>query len=198
MLGFGGLSSGGVPLAVQCRPWDYHAALVDNLVVLFTLVQIQKLYFVNPTTSIGMLLDFLRYLPNLTILLIQSMSLDKSLCLNDEDEEIYRSLSTNNQIKLVHLQGITELTQIQFLLDLCPSLKCLIIGISSRLDTTALFEFVLFKNYERVSRLLVVIQIREPCQKTFTLAQSMLRSDERYNKHSITLIGNRIKIRKCT
>ncbi|CAF1097848.1 unnamed protein product [Adineta ricciae] len=185
-------------LLEQSRLTDYHAGLIDKLAVLFTLVQIQWLSLQYRTTFAGILLDVLRHLPNLKILQIRSLSLDEPRYLNDEEKEIYRSISTNNQIKSLYIKEVTELAQIQFLIDLCSSLQYLIIDNLSNLSMKSVLELILFKNYEHVSRLRkLVINIREPCQRTLMEAQNMVHSDERCNKHAVSLYaGKYIHIQK--
>ncbi|CAF1052724.1 unnamed protein product [Adineta ricciae] len=185
-------------LLEQSRSTDYHAGLIDKLAVLFTLVQIQRLALQYRTTFAGILLDFLRHLPNLKTLQIRSLSLDEPRYLNDEEKEIYRSISTNNQIKTLYIKEVTELAQIQFLIDLCSSLRYLSIDNLSNLSMKSVLELILFKNYERASHLRgLVINIREPCQRTLMEAQNTVHSDERCNKYSISLYaGKYIHIQK--
>ncbi|CAF1563562.1 unnamed protein product, partial [Adineta steineri] len=54
---------------------DYNDSLIDNLAPLFDIVQITKLDFTFEATFVGMLLDLLRYLPNLNSLRVRSLSL---------------------------------------------------------------------------------------------------------------------------
>ncbi|CAF1552383.1 unnamed protein product, partial [Adineta steineri] len=119
-------------------------------------VQITKLDFTFEATFVGMLLDLLRYLPNLNSLRVRSLSLTKPRCLHAEEERISRLISIDNKIRKVHIQQMTDLEQIQFLINICPLMQYLGIGFSDAMDLKLLLKFILMKNREQISHLRVL------------------------------------------
>ncbi|CAF0979013.1 unnamed protein product [Adineta steineri] len=176
---------------------DYNDSLIDNLAPLFDIVQITKLDFTFEATFVGMLLDLLRYLPNLNSLRVRSLSLTKPRCLHAEEERISRLISIDNKIRKVHIQQMTDLEQIQFLINICPLMQYLDIGFSDNMDLKLLLKFILMKNREQISHLRVLCLCTPRInQKMFEDLQNLVRMKKQYQKYTIKHINNRIYIQR--
>jgi len=103
-----------------------------------------------------MLLDLLRNLLNIDSLRIWSLSLVKPRCLHEEEKTIFRLISTNNEIQKVNIQRMTDIDQVQCLINLCPYMQYFEIGCSSDIDFKLLVQFILIKNHRHISHLRVL------------------------------------------
>ncbi|UJR08707.1 hypothetical protein I4U23_012964 [Adineta vaga] len=131
----------------------YCASVIDNLAPLFTLVQIIKIHIMSDTASSRMLLDLLRYLPNLGYLRLKTLSVPKPRFLHAEENQTFHSISTSNKIVQVRIQQLTDFEQVQFLIDLCPMMKFLTINNSHAIASISLVRFVLSNNSKHISHL---------------------------------------------
>lgn len=176
---------------------DYNEPLIDNMHSFFDIVQITELDVAFESIFVGMLLDLLRHLPNLNSLRVWSLSLIKPRCLHAAEEEIFRMISTYNKIRKVNIRRMTKITQVQFLIDLCPLMEYFEIGISSNFDFKSLVKIILIKNRKRISHLRVLcFCIQAANDNVIEELQDMLKLKKLKQKFTIERIDNRIYIQR--
>jgi hypothetical protein len=99
---------------------------------------------------IGILIELIRLLPNLDTLEVKSLSMIRPRCLSIEEATHFRLVSNSNRITHVILNQITELAEVQFLIDLCPRMKQLMVSGSDGVDPETILRFIFMKNIKSI------------------------------------------------
>ncbi len=127
-----------------CR--QFNELFTDNILNLLTLLQITRLNIPYHDFSISILTDLLHHLPNLHTLRVFSLSLQKPLCIPDE-----QALVNINKITKINIQSLTELSQLQYLLDLCPNIQHLQINDLDNIDIKLVLKLILTKKSNHIT-----------------------------------------------
>jgi hypothetical protein len=128
----------------------------DNTISLFALLRITRLDVLYTGIFIGTLIDLMNHLPNLDSMRILSLLLLQPRCLTVEEVNTFRLVSNNNKITKVNIQWTTDLAQIQFLIDLCRSMRYLEITCSVNVDLKVLIRFILIKDLKYIPHLCIL------------------------------------------
>ena len=149
----------------------------DTTIALFTLLPITRLNIPYHDFLLDTLIDLLHYLPNLHSLTLWSLSLQKtsSVCDKQAMPVSQYLLCKPNKITRVNIQSLTELSQLQSLLDLCPNIQYLQIGCLDDIDPKPFIKFLLTKNSTYISQLRILYlyiptanaEIIQECQEMF-------------------------------
>jgi hypothetical protein len=124
----------------------------DNIINLFTLLQITRLNILYHGFFVGILINLLHHLPDLHTLGLWSLSLQKIPYVSDEQAlDILCVLSKRNKITRINIQSLTELSQLEFLLDLCPNIQYLQIDGLDNIDFKLFLRFILTKQLNHIT-----------------------------------------------
>jgi hypothetical protein len=142
---------------VNCLAFEeYNALILNNMDSIFIMTQITHLNIKTDHLFIGLFIKLLRMLPDLDSLKLKSLSLMDSNDLSEGDKNTFHLLSDISKVTKVTLTCITELTQVQFLIDLCPRMQYLEVCCSSNIDMRSLVSFILMKNFKSIHHLNVL------------------------------------------
>ena len=139
------------PFYLQCNE-----LFTDNATTLFALLRISRLDILHNGIFVGILIDLIHHLPNLISLRVWSLSLVKSQWMSDEEASTLGLLLNNNTITQVSIQCLNDLAQIQFLIDLCPSMQYLEIECSNDINFISLIRFILMSHVKCIPYLYLV------------------------------------------
>ncbi|CAF0872377.1 unnamed protein product [Rotaria sordida] len=126
---------------------------IDKLKPAFIAIRFTHLNINNNNMSISMLIEILRLLPNLESLKISSLSMLQSEFLSVEDTKKYLLVSIINKITKVKLDKVTEKTQIQFLINLCPRMQYFEVDCMSNTDLKKFMTFILINQMTHIPNL---------------------------------------------
>ena len=175
-----------------CR--EFNELFTDNTITLFTLLRITRLDILYSEIFVGTLIDVIHHLPNLDSLRIRSLSLLRSQYVSDEQTSHFCLLpNNNNKITKVNIQCLIELVQIQFLIDLCPSMQYLAIGCLNNIDPKLFIKFILTKKFKYISHscaLCFCIQIKN--DKMFEELQEMINDEKLCSDYLVKHLSNKI------
>ena len=128
----------------------------DAIKSLLTSVRITHLETPYDGIFVGTLIRLICLLPNLDSFRVWHLSLTKPRCLYGE-EAVNLSLITNkNKITKVNIKWMTDLSQLQFILSLCPCIRYLEIDCSDNANLTLLIRFIFIRSTKYVSYLSVL------------------------------------------
>ncbi|CAF2111797.1 unnamed protein product [Rotaria magnacalcarata] len=103
--------------------------------------------------SVTVLIELLGLLPNLESLKISSLSMVQSKLLSITDTKQHLSLSFSNKITKVKIDKITEKSQIQFIINLCPRMKYFDADCILNIDLRMFVSFLLTNQITRIPNL---------------------------------------------
>lgn len=109
-------------------------SFIDKMKLCFIAVQFTHLDIDCMKVPIGMLIEFIRLLPNLDSLKVSFLPLVQLNGLSVEDSEMLLLVSITNKITKVKLNKMDEMEQIHFLMDLCPRMQYLEVGCTTAND----------------------------------------------------------------
>jgi hypothetical protein len=165
---------------------------LEDIIPLFTIIRITILNFVHYEISATTLIDCINHLPNLDTLSVNSVSLEDSLL---KERNTSTSPANKNKITKVNLRYADQLGDIQFLLDLCPVLKYLMIKHWSKIDQQLLVRSILTYNISNTPYLHTMgLAIEENIDKTIEELQSMINLENLTNEYTIKYIDDKIYI----
>lgn len=144
--------------------------------------------------SITMLTQILRILPDLDSLTIMSEIPEDTKLLSEEQDDMFRYISTSNIITKVNLEQISELDQIHILLNLCPRIRNLQVKCRKFADAEWLIRYILTKqNTNFVPHLyLICIWISAADDKIMNNLQRIIINEKLIENFSIKRICDRI------
>jgi len=143
------------------------------------------------------IIEFVRLLPNLDTLVINCSAVIQLKRVSIEEIEIFRNVSTNNKITKVFLQRITEFTQIQFFIRLCPSMHHFEIFSTNDIDPESIVRFILMKNIKYIPNLISMgIRISNPNEEIIKKLNKIIYLEELQMNYMIKKKDNRIYLRK--
>jgi hypothetical protein len=146
---------------------------------------------------IDTLIEFIRLLPNLNILVINSSAMMEPKCLSKEEETALDYVSKNNKITKVVLQQITELEQLQFFSQLCPHMRHLEVFCSNEVDPGTLLRFIFKNKFTHIANLISVgIRMSKPNEETKEKLQKLIILEEFRQDFTIKKRDNRICLRR--
>jgi hypothetical protein len=177
-----------VPFSRECNE-----LFTENTISLFGLLWITRLDAFCNGIFIDTLVDLIYHLPNLTSLRVCSLSLTKPQCLSVEQTNTLRFVSNNNKITKVNIQCVTDLAQIQFLIDLCQCMQYLEIGCSSDVDFKSVVRFILMKDLRYIPHLrLLCLCSQKADDKMVEELQEMITFERLQRDYIIKRIGDKI------
>ncbi len=158
----------------------------DNAINLFTLLRITRLDILFSEISVDILTDLIHHLPNLVSLRVCSLLSDKqasTLCL----------LPNTNKITNVNIQCLTELVQIEFLIDLCPCVQYLEIGCSNDINYKSLIRFILMKDMKYTPYLcFLCLSSQQVNDKMIQEVQQMIQLEKLQSNYVIKHTDNKV------
>ncbi len=165
---------------------------LEDIIPLFTVIQITSLYFVDDKISTSRLIDCINHLPNLDTLSVNSISLEDSSL---KERNTSTSPANKNKITKVNLRHADQLGDIQFFLDLCPVLKYLMIKHWSKIDHQSLLRSISTYRISNTPYLHTIgLCIEENIDKTIEELQNMINLEKLTNEYTIKYIDDKIYI----
>jgi hypothetical protein len=165
----------------------------DDTISLFVLLRITRLDVLYTGIFIGTLIDLINHLPNLESMRVLSLLLLKPRCLSVEEVNTFRLVSNNNKITKVNIQWTTDLAQIQFLIDLCPSMHYLEINCSVNIDLKSLVRFILMKDLKYIPCLCrLCLHIPKDNHRMVEELQEMINFERLRRDYTIKHVGDSI------
>jgi hypothetical protein len=177
-----------------CR--ECNELFTDNTIILLNLLRITRLDIPYSGIFVGTLIDLIHHLPNLDSVRVWSLSLLKLSCISDEQISTLCLLSKTNKITKVNIQCLTELSQLQFLIDLCPRMQYLEISYLNDIDPKPFTRFILTKYLKSVFELCILcLYIAIPNDKIVEEIQDMINLEKLCDDYTIKCLYNKIYLR---
>jgi hypothetical protein len=174
---------------------NWNSFLISDISPVFTVLQINHLIIECHDIFIGTLIEILRLLPNLDSLKVYSLALVKRRCLSVPEVETFRLVSKNNKITKVNLERINELAEIEFLIDLCPSMEYFEVYCSDEIDLKLFVRFILMKTNRCIPNLCTLcLSITEENDTMVKTLQEMINLEALLDDYTITRIYDKIYI----
>ena len=104
----------------------------------------------------GTLIDLIQHLPHLHSLVVKSFASIQERHLSIEETVTLRLLSQKKSIRKVQLVNVKCLSEIQFLIELCPGMQYLQIDDADEIDLECFVPFILMKNVKYLPNLFFV------------------------------------------
>jgi hypothetical protein len=157
---------------------------------------INKITIESNEISIGILIEFIPLLSNLDTLEVKSLSMIQPSCLSAEEATRFRSVSNNNRITRVTLRRMTELAEVQFLIDLCPRMKHLMVSSSDGVDPEVFLRFVFMKNIKNIPNLYSLrFRMSESSENIMEKLQKMIDVEKLHGKFRMKHVDNLISLK---
>lgn len=166
---------------------------IDTIGRILQILPISSLNIAHKEIFIGTLISLIPYLPNLRSLVVSSLALVHPRCLYPYEVTALRGISNTNKITRVNLQWMSDLAQVQFLLDPCPRVEHLEVDCVNSVSPENSTRFLFLKNIKCIPHLsslyLNVLPTQElPVDKLKrTIALEQLRAN-----HTIQQLDNQI------
>jgi hypothetical protein len=132
---------------------DSDESFIDIVGPILLTIQITHLNITRSTIFVGTLISLVKYLPNIESLIISCLVMMNPRCLSVEESRTLRLISNNNKIIKVNLQRMSDLAQVQLLLDLCPHMEYLKVNCTNDISHERFVRFILMKDIKYIHNL---------------------------------------------
>jgi hypothetical protein len=176
---------------------ERYQPLEEYVYFILDLVQFTSLHIDLRQFSISILIQFLHRLPNLDSLTITSEFPEETKILSEEQNNMFRFISTHNKITKLNLEKMTELDQVHILMDLCPHMHDLQVKCRNHMDAEWLIRYILTKrNTNFIPHLcLLCIWFSKADDKMTNNLQKIIDSEKLIANYTIKRICDRIYFR---
>ncbi|CAF3413798.1 unnamed protein product [Rotaria socialis] len=143
--------------------------------------------------SVKVLIELLRLLPNLESLKISSLSMVQSKLLSITDTKEHLSLSFSNKITKVRIDKITEKSQIQFIINLCPRMKYFDVDCILNIDLRMFISFLLTNQITRIPHLcFLCLNVPSATENTIQIITRTIELETFIDNYTIQRVENKI------
>ncbi|CAF3120338.1 unnamed protein product [Rotaria sp. Silwood2] len=175
---------------------EFDENLFDMIRPVLAMIQITYLNITPREIFIGTLIDLVRCLPNLDSLVISSLAMTQPRYLSIEETRHFRLLSNNNKIIKVNLKQMSDIAQVQFLLDLCSQMKYFEIGSTNDVSLENVIRFILMKNIKNTCNLhLLCLKIPQANMNMVDRLKSIIDFEQLSHNYRIQQIDTEIHLR---
>jgi hypothetical protein len=166
--------------------------LDGDIITIFADLQFTHLLVNNSRVSIIVLAELIRLFHSLNSLTVESSAKIIPRFLSDEDEQHFRLISSNNEITKLNLVQTTELTQIAFLIELCPRMQYLQMDCPNTTDLQLLVRFILRQYAKHLVSL--SIWVPETSNEMVDGLKRMIHREKLLDDYTIEHVHNRIHL----
>ncbi|UJR32579.1 hypothetical protein I4U23_020039 [Adineta vaga] len=132
---------------------DDDNVFIDYIGPMLGILKVSCLILERRMMFIGFLINLIQYLPHLESLVISSLSVVTPRYLSATEVQILRLVSSTNKITKVILQHMNDLSEVQFLIDLCPIMHYLEVTCDDDQSLENFIRFILMKNTKYIPNL---------------------------------------------
>jgi hypothetical protein len=132
-----------------------------SIIHILTVVQIYHLSIFDNIFA-GRLCEVLFSFVELDSLQIWSLSLSQPRCLSEREAFVFALISKKNQIKKVNLEKMTDIEEVNFLIELCPRMTYLKVNCIKNIDVELFVRSVLMKIMNKCNHQLGLLCFRVP------------------------------------
>ena len=129
---------------------EFIGAMIGPTLLAF---QIRCLNIIAKSIHMGALIDLLQYLPELDSFAVSSLTWMNDRYLSVEEASTFRLLSARQSVKRVQVRHLHDLSELQFILELCRTLQYLQIDDTADIDLECLLRFILMKDVKYIPNL---------------------------------------------
>ncbi len=175
---------------------DTNESFIDIIRPILGLTSITRLNIIHKDIFIGILIKLIDSLPHLDCLIIRSLAMIQVRCLSIEELTILRSVSDNNKITKVNFQSMTELAQIQFLINLCSRMQHLEVTFTDDIDPELFLRFIFMKNIKYIPNLCsLCLGLSKLNEDLFENLQKIIELEKLHHDYTIKQLNNRIYLK---
>lgn len=165
----------------------------DMLGPLLIILPITRLKITASTIFIGTLINLVRYLPNLDSLEISSLRMLSPRCLSIDEAATLRLLSNHNKITTINLRRLSELAEIQFLFDLCSSMRYFEVDFTDDMLIEAVIRYIFITNTKRkYNQCVFCLKMPQKNKNIVHKLRHMIKFEQLCNKYKIQQLDDKV------
>jgi hypothetical protein len=171
----------------------------DNIQSFLSAKQFTYLNIDCQDISVILLINLIHLLPHLDYLKITSITPPVIKQLSSEQAEIFRLVLDNNKITKVYVTQLKDVTEVDFLADLCPHIQYFEVECTKNVDLELLIVSILINQNIKCTPHLRTICVRVQNENDVTLEnlQQLIDVEELLDNYSIQRIDNDIILEWC-